>query len=209
MPTCRPAKVCRWPDLAPSRDLTQRQALQRQESNDHPRPQRARSRATSQRRPRRHRGTGRDLLSRCQPRPPGGLSTQRTLGRLGRARRQGLAPSHREALRPGAHHLLQLRVGLWTAGLHRSGNGSHSEVRGQSRASRIPRPQLRQGTGHAESDHRSGPHPLSPQAAGQARSRAVDAGFLGRGPGRHRRSDSQSAGRRAAQRNHVPRGTTR
>ena len=85
----------------------------------------------------------------------------------------------------------------------------HPPLRRQSRASRQPRPQLRQGAGDAQSSDRSRAHSLSVEACRQARRRQVGAGQLGRSARRHRRPGAQGAARRAAQRNHVPRRPAR
>jgi hypothetical protein len=68
-----------------------------------------------------------------------------------------------------ADHLLQLRVGVRAARLHRQRHKSDSEVRRQSRESGFARTQLRQRPGHTQSDKRSGSNSLSTEARRQTR----------------------------------------
>ena len=88
------------------------------------------------------------------------------LGRLGRARRQGVAATGRKALRAGAHHLLQLRIGVRAARLRRQGHQGDPQARGQPAPPRFARPQLRQGPRDPQPDPRPRPHPLSHEAGG-------------------------------------------
>ena len=88
------------------------------------------------------------------------------------------------ALHARPHHLLQLRVRLRAARLRGPGDRAGAQVRGQPRASRLARPQLRQGPGHDQPGHRPGPDPVPDETVRPARQRRVGAGQLGRGPGR-------------------------
>ena len=91
-------------------------------------------------------------------------------------------------------------------GLRGQGQRPGAALRGQPGASRVKGPQLRQGSGHAQPDVRPGAHPPSPPASRRPGRRQVGTGDLGRGPGRHRRTDRAGAGRRPSRRDHVPRG---
>ena len=71
------------------------------------------------------------------------------------------------------------------------------QVRGQPRAPRLARPQLRQGPGDAQPDQRPRPHPLPAEARRRARRGQVGAGLLGRGARRHRRPHPQGDRRRS------------
>ena len=80
----------------------------------------AQRRPPRQRRSRSDRSPGRDLLPRGKPHPPGRVSTQRALGRLGRAPTAPLTPARATALHPHPHDVLQLRIGVRPLGLRRS-----------------------------------------------------------------------------------------
>ena len=131
------------------------------------------------------------------------------MGRLGRVRHGAMAAQGREALPDHSDDLFQLRSGLRAGRGRREGHQQDPPLRGQSRTSRQPRPQLRQRAGDAQSSDRSRTHPLSAKAGRQTRRRQMGAGQLGRSAGRHRRTGAQGAPRRAAQRNHVPRRPAR
>ena len=130
------------------------------------------------------------------------------MGRLGRVRRQALAEEGRPSLHPRADHLLQLRIGVWAAGLRRQEDLRDPQVRGQPGPSGLPRPQLREGSGDPQPDLRPGAHPLPPQAGREAGRGQVEARVLGRGDGRHRPEDARLP-REASRRHHVPRGSAR
>ena len=71
------------------------------------------------------------------------------------------------------------------------------EVRGQPRAPRQPRPQLREGAGDPEPGRGPRAHPLPAEARRAAGRRPVGARHLGRGARRHRRRASGRRSRRA------------
>ena len=84
----------------------------------------------------RDRGARRDLLSRAEPDPSGRVPAEGALGRLGRARLEGVADARRAALHARADDVLQLRIGVRAAGLRRPRHAAGPQVRGQPRASR-------------------------------------------------------------------------
>ena len=134
----------------------------------------------------RHGGSRRDVLSGAERDRSRRVSPEGALGRLGRARFARVAEARRAPLHARADHVLQLRVGLRPSRLRRQGLPRDPQVRGQSRASRLSRPELRQGAGDAEPGVRSAPHPPSSEAQRRARRGEVAARLLGRGARRHR-----------------------
>jgi ferredoxin len=139
------------------------------------------------------RSARRDVLPRHQPRAPGRVPAEGTLGRLGGAVLPGLAGPRGASLHADPDHLLQLRVGLRAAGLRRPRDPPGPQVRGQPRAPRLPRPQLRQGPRHDQPGHRPRPGAV-PAAARRAAGRGpMGADQLGRGPGRDRRPHPESS----------------
>ena len=90
-----------------------------------------------------------------------------------------VAAQGRKALPDHSDDLLQLRSGVRSGRGGRKGHQSDSPLRRQSRTSRQPRPQLRQGAGDAQSSDRSRAHSLSAKARRQARRRQVGASLVG------------------------------
>ena len=151
------------------------------------------------------RGAGRDLLPGPVSRASRRFPAEGALGRLGRARLQGLARAGRAPLPSRPHDLLQLRIGLRAPRLCRSRDAAGPQVRGQPRASGLAGPQLRQGSRDHQPDHRPGPHPV-PDAPGRRRgARAAGSrSVVGRGP-RHARGPHPPGDRRGPpQRDHGP-----
>ena len=109
--------------------------------------------------------------ARPRPRPAGAraqpLSARRAVGRLGGVRLESVAETRAAALLAHPHHLLQLRGGLRAPRLRGQADAQDPEVRGQPRAPGQPRPQLRQGPGHAQPGAGPGAHPL-PAASARA-----------------------------------------
>ena len=107
----------------------------------------------------------RDVLSRSQPHPPRRVSAEGALGRLGGARLEARGRERverRYMLVPTPASTASPPAGCSPTST-RDARGP--QVRGQPRASRLARAQLRQGTGDAQPGQRSRPHPLSRSSA--------------------------------------------
>ncbi len=148
-------------------------------------------------------------LPRAVGNPPGRLPAEGALGRLGRARLEGVAATGRAAVDARPDDVLQLRVGLRPARLRRPRDARGAQVRGQPGAPRLAWAQLRQGPGHAEPDQGSRPDPPPASPSRRSRRRKLGARLLGRGARRHRRAHPPGDRRRAAERGHVPRRQAR
>jgi hypothetical protein len=131
-------------------------------------------------------------------------SPEGALGRLGGARLEGLARAGREALHARADDLLQLRVGVRAARLRRPRHARGPQVRGQPRAPRLARAQLRQGPATLNQVDRPGPHPLPAEARRGARRGEVGAGVWDEALDDIAAASARRSSR-SAERGHVPR----
>ena len=85
---------------------------------------------------------------------PRRLSTERTLGRLGRTRIRERGRSAKRIAIARSDDMLQLRVGLRTVGVCRQRDADGPQVRRQSRASGFARTKLREGSGDDQPSQR-------------------------------------------------------
>ena len=162
---------------------------------------------------RRRAGTSRPAAkpsTRARAGAPGRLPAEGALGRLGRAVSSRAWPRAEEQhymLVPTTCFNCESACGL-LAYVDRDDDAG-PEVRGQPRASRLARPQLRQGAGDA-STRSPTPTGSSIRCAGrEARRGPVGAGQLGRGARRHRGAHPRGDHRGPPERDHVPRRPAR
>ena len=181
--TCRRGSRCRWPEPMSERK-SDRVSASRSATEGAARPS-----------------------TRAEPHPPGAVSAERALGRLGRSstRRRGRGASSAATCscrRPAS-------TASRPAACSPTSTTRRCEVRkfeGNPEHPGLARTQLRQGAGDAQPGHRPRPHPLSAQARRQARRGQLGARVAGT---RRSTTSPRASARRIVedrpQRGHVPR----